>query len=135
VLFRSVEEKILGLYLWQQQNEKSTIDLEKFRENYDRIAGIKLAAEVGTMDEKTKSDLVFQAEMYYPEEKVLVPEAEELLNNFEKETLEEKLPKLMHSLREAETNKDEKESERIFKECHEITKRINEIKSSRFIEK
>jgi DNA primase len=130
----TIGEKIIGLYLWQSGLAKPSADLGKFK-NYDRIAGIKIEEEAGRLSDGQKSDLIFQAEMYYPEEKAIAAELEELLNNFEKESLEEKLGALMGKLRSAETENDEKEAEAALKECHELTKRINEIKNSRFLEK
>jgi DNA primase len=134
-LGRVIEEKILGIYLWQRDKGNLNIDINKLEADYGNIAGRKLKDEAEKLEKPAQNDLIFQAEMYYPDESALKNEIEELIINLEKEVLEEKLSGLMHSLRLAEQDKKEKEAEVILKECHEISKRINEIKNSRFLEK
>jgi len=143
-LKKQIEEKISGLYLWQT-GKKDGLDLDKFKKDYARISGKNIDDETGRLSENAKNDLIFQVEMYYPDQKALNEESEELLNNFEKEFLEERLFRAMSALRRAEEKElalrslgevgNEKETEEILKECHQLSKRINEIKNSRFLEK
>jgi hypothetical protein len=105
------------------------------KRGYESIMGAKIDEEVEKLSPAEKNDLIFQAEMYYTEDKSLIKELEELLDNLEKEKLEEQLSGLMNDLRKADERKDEKESEAILQKCHEVSKRINEIKNSRFLEK
>ena len=134
-LKRQIEEKILGIYLWQKGKSKSSLNLDKLEADYNKIAASDFKQEAKNLDSSIKNDFIFQAEMYYSDEGALKKEMEELLMNLEKEVLEEKLSGLMQSLRQVEQSKKEKEAEVILKECHEISKRINEIKNSRFLEK
>jgi len=127
-LRRAIEEKILGIYLWKP-------DIEEVKTGYERITNLKIEEEINKLTPVAKNDLIFQAEMYYKGEKALEDEVNELLNNFEKETLEESLSGLMTRLRKAEEEKDEEEAKKIFSLCHEISQKINQIKNSRFLEK
>jgi DNA primase len=134
-LRRQIEQKIWGIYLWQKENFKSTIDFEKFMKEYSGLSGKEIDEDVKNLELATKNDLIFQAEMYYPDEDVLNSEISELFINFEKEVLEEKLSGAMQILRQAEQSKNDKDIGEILKKCHEISKRINDIKNSRYLEK
>ena len=137
-LKRQIEEKIIGIYLWKP-------DLVEAKQGYDRITGSRIDEEVKKLSLAGKNDLIFQAEMYYTEDKSLKKELMELIDNLEKEKLEEQMSGLMNDLRKAEEKElalrslgevgDEKEAKVILQKCHEISQRINEIKNSRFLEK
>ncbi len=129
-----VEEKILGLYLWQK--EKKETEFRKVIETrFQEITGREMDDFMTELKSQQQLDLIFQAEMYYSGDHDLKQETEELLDNFEKEVLEEKLANLMQGLRKAEQGKNEAKTEEIMKECHLFSKKINEIKNRRFIEK
>ncbi len=130
-----IEEKIFGIYLWSLENKELKIKPEDLASKYNQITGLDLKEEAGKIGQKESQDLIFQAEMNYQDEKILKDETVELLDNFEKEFLEEKLSELMQEMRRAEQKKDDSTAEEILKKCHEISSRINEIKNQRFLEK
>ncbi len=130
-----IRDKIVGIWIWQKGESPPGLDLDLLEKKYKQISGRELEEEIKNIERGEKENLVFQAEMYYENHKALKGDADELIDNLEKELLEERLSTLLTRLRQTEKDKDEKEMEEVLKKCQEISKRINEIKNSRFLEK
>lgn len=113
---KSIEDRLLGLILWQQNKEKSN-----FKAVIDTVAlkcfdllseeGKKIIkATKGELDEKIKNSynkLTFEAELSYGDSETLDKEAEILLAGLEKESLKEKLEDLSDKIRQFEIAGDQ----------------------------
>jgi len=113
---QSVEERLLGLILWQRKKEISNfiaiIDTVAIK-CFDLLSeeGKKmLKTEGNNLDEQIKKSynkLTFEAELSYADSEVLDKEAEILLAELEKESLKEELEELSDKIRKFEIAGDQ----------------------------
>jgi hypothetical protein len=126
--------KLLGIILWQKTVQK---DAKEQSLDPDRI--LKEVAETlhsteEEVMEKTKdnrSDLIFEAEVFYSDDTDIEKDAQELLFNLKEEYLKEELGRKMEELHRAEKEKDMEKSSKILKECQMLHTKIQDIKSRR----
>jgi len=128
-----IKDKILGLYIWQSESKEPKIDLDDLALKYKDFSGKNIKEEIKEMTEIKVKDIAFQAEVYYVDSEKLNESLKELLGNFEVFILEDKLKDFMANLRNAEEISDQARAVQILKECDVISKKINEIKNSRFL--
>ena len=135
-------DKVLGFFIWQEVKPKQNIDLNSFQKRFKDICGEEIKERVLKIDPAKRQDLSFEAEIYWAQSNDLKQAIDELLDNFEFEFLEDKLNKLMVSLKQIESpinmnkmkeeeEEEEEESTLLLKEYQRIIKRINEIKNKR----
>lgn len=122
-----IERKILGILLWQESISKPRAERERWQQQYETIVGQKVFSEKINLDEKEKSNLIFEAEIYYQDLNELPEKIELLFANFEEEILKERLVTLMDELRDAELKGDTSRSIEILKEQQKISKKLSEI--------
>ncbi|MFA6397542.1 MAG: DNA primase [Candidatus Paceibacterota bacterium] len=127
-----MKDKITGIILWQESEKIPAVNIEEIKLKYKKISERDFDTEIKDITEQEKQNLILQAEFYYLNDKNLKSEIDELLMNLEKELLEEQLAKLMYNLKKAENMNDLNLATVILKECHDLSKKINEIKNSRF---
>ncbi|MBX4216237.1 toprim domain-containing protein, partial [Candidatus Parcubacteria bacterium] len=119
-----IREKLIGIIWWQEGEAAAarTIDVEKANERYQALSA------GGGETEFNKPDLILQAEVYYRGSERLKEELEELFVGLEQELLERDLASAMAALRDAERKKDEAKIGETLERCHEISKKLNEVK-------
>ncbi len=128
---QSIEDRLLGLILWQKKKEKSD-----FKPVLDAVA-VKcfdlfsdegknlLKKENSEFDEKEKKSynkLTFEAELSYGDSETLDKEAEILLAGIEKEDLKEKLEDLSDKIRQFEIAGDQENLSLSLKKFQELIK-------------
>ncbi|MEK7662071.1 MAG: DNA primase [Patescibacteria group bacterium] len=120
-----IRDKITGIVYWQDEKKKDEriIDTVLSKERFKKITGGALHP-----GDEGKENLILQAEVYYRDTERLDEVLDELFSNLELMLLERDLSLAMAALRVAEKKKDEKETEAALKQCHDVSKRINEIK-------
>ena len=121
----NIRDKILGLIYWQgeKKKEKRVIDIDKAKERYIDITGLKVEPSL-----EGKENLILQAEVYYRGTEHLEKELEDLFLHLEMIKLDGEFAQSMAEIRQAQTKKDEKKMEELVILCHKISKRINDIK-------
>lgn len=122
--------RILGIILWQQSLSKGEIETAKILEELAGILNTDLSALLEGVKEN-KQDLIFEAEVFYDDEKNLEKEVMELLSNLREEFLKEELSKKIQELHLAENQKNMKKSEEILKEINELNNKMQDIKNGR----
>ncbi len=126
-----IEDRAIGIILWQSDKTDPELDVLKAKEEFQRISGKIFDDIIKDISDSLKQNLIFQTEMYYKDSDSIMEILDELLGNLEKEMLEIKLKNLLKNLKKEESLKNESEVEKILKECHDISNRINEIKSKK----
>ncbi len=114
-----IERKLLGIAFWQASLSKPTLDFKAIFE--------KLAKERKKYED-IKSDLIFEAEIFYKDSENLEKSVQEMFLNLEEENINETLNQKMLALRRAP---DEKSGQEILKEIDELNKSKEKIKSGR----
>lgn len=131
-----IERRLYGIIFWQEglpENSAEKIDTEKIRLRLILFLGDKYLAEALKEFEKEKTELIFEAESYYGEQKVLVREVEELISNFEEDILREKFAKSMNELTQVEREGDEKRAKELLIACQEIGARLSELSKEKML--
>ena len=124
-----IARKILGMILWQESIKETSIDIPKWKKEYEDLSlkyGIQRLPEI-----KDAKDLIFESELYYDGHEHLDREFAELLRNLEREVLEEQLAETMTSLALAEKKGESGQAEEFLKKCQELSQKINEIKNNK----
>lgn len=120
-----IERRLFGLVFLLKEHDASAAD--------DVLGNMKKIAETGWEEksgeaEKNKSDLLFEAEAYFGSDKEnWLKFSQELLNNFEADTLNERLIEAMQDLRNAEKAGDKQKAEELAKKCQALSIRKAEI--------
>ncbi len=130
---KAVVDSFAGLYLWQKGRENPELDFSIVEKRYKDITKQNMAELLENYTDAIKGNLVFKAEAYYEGHKNVNFDADELLDNLEKDILDEKLQKYMMDLKKAEAEGQADHAMIILAECNGISKRISEIKSKRFL--
>lgn len=123
-----IQNRLLGILLWQEEKKEPKIDPDKLREDLASILEEKVFQEIYDAAKKRKNEYVFEVEALYKNEEKLPDEVTELVSNLEEETLATKLQILMAEIEKAT---DEERLQRLLQESQDITKRLNTIKSNR----
>ena len=128
----TIKNSLLGIILWQEKASPPSLDIPLAIKRFEKVAGVDFKKVTDEISVSARENFILQAEMSFTDSKKLSAEVSELLLNLEKEILEEKLSDSMVKLKQAEASNNIEESTRFLKECQELSKRIHEIKSSRF---
>jgi hypothetical protein len=81
--------------------------------------------------EENKTDLIFEAEVFYGEGTNVKKDSMELLSNLKEEFLKEELERKMRELNMAEKGGDVELSAKILKDCQILNGKIQDIKNGR----
>ncbi len=130
---RRAEMNALGFILWQTEKDKGLESAAAIRREFEHIAGATPEAFAkNNFNEKEIEDAIFQAEILYANTESLQESiSKELLLALEQSNLEERFQKLLSELKRAEQDKDQVRAIDIVGECQKISRRLEEIKSSR----
>jgi DNA primase len=116
--------KLLGIIFWQRTLSKQAVDIDQLEKDLKEVTKKNLHE----IDERwEKSDLIFEAEVFYSEDSDLEKDIQELLINLKQELLREELSGLMQKLYE-EGNKD---SGGLLIRIKEINEEMDKIKNNR----
>jgi DNA primase len=125
----SIRQKIAGIVLWQESSTAPSVAIPTAYERYKKIMGHDLADDIGEMPEAVRDDFILQAEVYYAGHERLQSELDELMLSLEDEALKESLALALTALRSAP------DDPALVRGVHDIQKRRDEIRNSRFLEK
>lgn len=125
-----IERRLLGIILWQKTLPKPVLDVEKILESLANILKINTETLLKNT-ENNKEDLIFEAEVFYGGDVDLTKDVNELLINFEEESLKEELMKKMQELHIYEEKKDSEKSKEVLKDINDINNKIQVIKNGR----
>ena len=114
-----IEQKLLGIALWQKSLRKPAADFEAIFEKL---------GEVRKKYEDIKEDLIFEAEVFYADNENLEKNIREMFLNLEEENINEELSKKISDLRRA---RDEESGKKLLEEINELNKRKEDIKNNR----
>jgi len=131
-----IERRLYGIIFWQEglpDGSAEKIDTEKIRLRLVSFLGDKYLVEALKEFEKEKTELIFEAESYYGEQKVLVREVEELITNFEEDILREKFTKSMNELTQVEREGNEERANELLIACQGIGARLSELSKGKML--
>ena len=122
----SLERKILGIVYWQEKTEDPQIDIGFTRGEMERIFGKDMLLNIETGLKDSISDMIFEAESYYPKNELLKKDIIELLKQLEIENLKKILSVKM---KEIALSKDEADTNILLIEFQGINKKLNDLKN------
>jgi DNA primase len=126
--------KLLGIILWQKSMEKSlqeqNLEVDSILKEIAELLR-KTPDEVRAGAEENKTDLIFEAEVFYGEGTNVKKDSMELLSNLKEEFLKEELERKMRELNMAEKGGDVELSAKILKDCQILNGKIQDIKNGR----
>jgi len=125
----SLERKILGIVYWQEKALESQIDLLSTRDELKRILGEDILLKIETELKDTVSDMVFEAESYYPKNELLKKDIVELLKQLEIENLKKVFSLKMKEINLAEREGRLDDAQMLLIECQGISKKLNNLKN------
>lgn len=125
----SLERKILGIVYWQEKNTDPQIDLVSVRSELKRILGEKEYEAIELSLKDMISDMVFEAESYYPKNELLKKDIIELLKQLEIESLKKIFTIKMKEISLAEKEGRMDEAQMLLVECQGVSKKINDLKN------
>jgi len=129
-----IERRLYGIIFWQEGlGEKKVLEIEKIRLKLISFLGDQYLVESLREFEKEKEELIFEAEAYYGEQKVLEREVEELLVNFEEDILREKFSKSMTELTQVERDGNEERQQELLTICQDIGARLSELSKGKML--
>lgn len=128
-----IKERVFGLLVWQESLPDPSITTEALRTRLQSILGEEEYTKTYEAVQSKKSESIFEAEILYQNEKNLEREANELLDNLEEEVLSHMLSTLVEQIAQAERSNNAETLKELLSKSGEITKRLNTIKSSRFL--
>jgi DNA primase len=127
-----ISRKLFGLLAYLKAEPRG-IDAEAYEASIKRLAGDERYHNLITELEPFKNELMLEAEVFFgQDQKHLQKHADELLLNFEEDTVRKDLASSMSELSRAEKSKaTDKEKEDLMKKCQVLTIRLREISQKR----
>jgi DNA primase len=122
----SLERKILGMVYWQEKIPEPQIDLVFTRGELKRILGEELLNKIELECKGSISDMIFEAESYYPKNELLKKDISILLNKLEIESVKKVLVLKMKEMAES---KNESDTNILLVEIDGIQKKIEKLKN------
>jgi len=117
----SIEDKISGIFLWQESIDNPTIDTKSVIKELERILGNEKTLHL-TQKRDNIEELLFEVErLHTNEEQALKVEVDELLSNLEQEYLKEDMDEVLKELKLVETEGGED------KKVDELTKKYKKL--------
>jgi DNA primase len=126
-----IERHLVGIAFWQEALDKPMFDSIKLRARMVGIAGEQYVSELFRGKKEHSNELVFEAEAYYGSEVNLISGIEELLFNFEKDIIQDKLGEIMKEINQAQASGDEKLNGELLIQFQEITNKREELSKRR----
>lgn len=121
--------RIAGIFFWQESKDKPIVSLDGAKNNLKKIIGEKSFNEMFQMDENSKEELIFEAEVYYENKEMAENDLRKLILNLEEEYLKIKLDSVVKELRDAERAKiEEIELKKILNKYQILAKSLENLK-------
>ncbi len=122
---------LAGIVLWQGKEDTPIVDITRIKDKMNEIRGQTFETITKLMGENEREKYSYKVELELS--KSSDPEAyvTELLLSYEKIILEELLSEALTQLRSKETTNHDDEVIRLLKQCDMLSRRIQEIKSTR----
>ncbi len=122
------EKRLWGMIFWQESLKEKKLKTEEIQAKIKELWSIAEIERWQKLSDDQKSDLIFEAEIYYTNHTSLKDEALELLNYLYEDYLKNQFAKAMLDLRRAENDKKGEEVERLLNECQNLTLKLAELK-------
>jgi DNA primase len=124
----SIEDKISGIFLWQESVDSPTIDTKNVIKELERISGYEKTLHL-TQKRDNIEELLFEVErMHENDGKKLNEEVSELLYNLEQEYLKEGMDRVLGELKLVEMKDGEdKKIDELIKEHKELSDKLSNI--------
>ena len=125
----SLERKILGIVYWQEKSLEPQVDLVFVKSELRRILSQNVLENIEVVLKDSVSDMIFEAESYYPKNELLKKDIIELLKQLEIENLKKVFSVKMKELAQAEKEGKEQEVQILAMEWQGISKKLNDLKN------
>ena len=125
----SLERKILGIIYWQEKSGEPQIDIEFIKNELKRIVGVDIFNSIESELKAVASDMIFEAESYYPKNELLKKDIVELLKQLEIDNLKKIFTSKMKEINLAEKEGRIEETHMLLIECQAISKKLNDLKN------
>ena len=124
----AILKKLLGIILWQESAETSTVSVQTLRTELQKIVGSDRLDEAFKSVEPTKNEVIFEAEMSWERASNLEREIAELLINLEIEVIDRKLADAIKRVYDAKAEEGNSENIAL---VHKLSVRREELKNLR----
>ena len=123
----TIEQKLLGIILWQEGEKKPVIDTGEIRKKIKHILGKESYTKLMEMPKGTHDGILFMAEVEYENAKEFQQDVSELLAHLEKEHLRGHFDQVLQELRHAEQEDNEEVIKVKLEECKKLSDRISAL--------
>ncbi|MBU6430999.1 MAG: DNA primase [Patescibacteria group bacterium] len=124
--------RIAGILFWQESKDKPLISADKTKEALKVIIGEKEFNELSIMPEGLKSEIIFEAEIYYENAENAEKDLNNLFLDIEEEYLKMRLAGAVKELSESEKAKiGEEEMLKILNKCQTLARRLEDFKKKK----
>jgi DNA primase len=128
----SLEKKLFGIFFWKGENDEESSKIEALRVSFEENIGSEVFKKILDIYEPNKSDLSFEAEMWYGDKiNTLINDTKEIILNLEEEILNEQIYSLAIKIKEKERNNDKKDMNKELIAYQKIVEKIEDIKNRR----
>ncbi len=128
-----IEDRLLGIIFSQEEKSETGIDVSAAKRQLEDVIGSERFNTLYTMPPEKKNERIFEIELLYDDQAKLASEMAELLLNLEEETLGASLQNILSQMSGFERESDADQVQLLLMQSQLITRRLNEIKSSRFL--
>ena len=122
----SIENRIVGIVLWQKSLEKPIINIKSIIIELERILGKEKALHIIEKNDNME-ELLYEIERLYSGDEKLEAEVYELLQNLEREFIKDNLDKVLDELKYAEVENDTDKLAEILKKHKELSNKLANI--------
>ncbi len=124
-----LQEKLLGLFFWQETAPTKTLSLETLRDEMVSLLGAERYEQALARYRPEADRLAIEAELLFEHRLAdLEAQSRELLANLKEELLRTELQLLFGQIKEAEVSDNPTQLETILKRCQAISQEINDLK-------
>ena len=122
-----IEERILGIMLWQEGKDTAAIPPAALEARYLEATGEPLRKKLELLSKNDTNRLVFEAELSFGNSEKLREAAEELFLHLKREIIERRLVSAMDEMRRAEESGDLEAARRHLESCSALSREKNDL--------
>ncbi|OHA34136.1 MAG: DNA primase [Candidatus Taylorbacteria bacterium RIFCSPLOWO2_01_FULL_45_15b] len=130
----TLAERAIGIILWQKQNKKASIDVERFHSRLTELISKKEVERIETKLIQEETRHIFEAEYHYAGEKKLEQAIDRLLQSIEIEIIKNKMLSTLEKVRVFEKDGRRHESAAILGEYKALSDRLSAISKKQKVE-
>ena len=127
----AMEQRLIGLMLWQKKTTKPAVDLKEVSTAFEDIFEESVDIRTRRIPDSSCERMIFEAEAYFNNSEQLKEDVDELLLNLKEHILRERLVKSMSELQRAETAGDKEKVAQMLELCNTISRDINSLTSQK----